>query len=47
MDRVIPRLPEGAAVVGELVAGEPGRVAVVDSAGSESKAVSAGWDHFR
>ena len=47
MDRVIPRLPEGAAVVGELIAGEPGRVAVVDNAGSESRAVSAGWDHFR
>ena len=47
MDRVIPQLPEGAAVVGELIAGEPGRVAVVDNAGSEAKAASAGWDHFR
>ncbi len=47
MARVMPQLPDGAAVLGELLAGEPGRVVVVDSDGSERPSPSAGWDHFR
>ena len=47
MARVIPQLAEGAAVVGELLEGEPGRVWVVESDGSERPASGAGWDHFR
>ena len=47
MDRVIPQLPEAAAVVGELTAGEPGRVSIVDTSGAESVAARGGWDHFR
>ncbi len=47
MKKVLPQLPEGAAVVGELLAGKPGRVALVDRDGSEKPASGAGWDHFR
>ena len=47
MDRVMPLLPPGAAVVGELIAGEPGQVSVVDDAGVELEAANGGWDHFR
>ena len=47
MVRVMPQLPEAAAVVGELMAGEPGRVTVVDTSGVERVAARGGWDHFR
>lgn len=47
MARVMPQLPEAAAVVGELTAGEPGRVTVVDTSGVERVAARGGWDHFR
>jgi len=47
MARVMPQLSEGAAVVGELLAGESGHVSLVDSNGSERPASGAGWDHFR
>lgn len=47
MERVMPQLPQGAAVVGELIAGEPGRVSMVDESGVETVAGSGGWDHFR
>ena len=46
MSRVIPALPEGAAVIGDIVAGEPGRVTLVDADGAELAAGSGGWDHF-
>ena len=47
MNRVMPQLPKAAAVVGELIAGEPGQVSMVDASGVETPAISGGWDHFR
>ena len=44
--KVMPSLPEGAAVVGEIVAGEAGRVTIVDPSGVEKVVGAAGWDHF-
>ena len=46
MRSVLPLLPDGAAIIGETVAGEPGQVTVVDSAGAETAADRSGWDHF-
>jgi len=46
MERVMNRLPEGASIIGEITAGEPGRVVVLDSAGKETVATRHGWDHF-
>ena len=46
MEEVMPLLPREAAVVGEILAGEPGSVVIVDSAGRETVASRAGWDHF-
>ena len=46
MEKVLSLLPDGAAVVGEVVAGEPGRVSVVDPSGAEKIAGRGGWDHF-
>ena len=47
MALVMPQLSQGAAVVGELLPGEPGRVSVLDVDGSERPESGAGWDHFR
>ncbi len=47
MGLVMPQLSQGAAVVGELMTGEPGRVSVLDVDGSERPASAAGWDHLR
>ena len=47
MDQVMPRLSDGAAVIGELMEGEPGRVSIVDGTGSEVPAAKGGWDHYR
>ena len=47
MKRVLPLLPEGAAVLGQVLDGEPGFVAVMDASGSEQAAGGGGWDHFR
>jgi len=46
MRQVLPMLPGEAAVIGEILAGEPGQVRVVDSSGVEAVAHRAGWDHF-
>jgi len=46
MEKVMPLLPSDAGVVGEILAGEPGRVVIVDSAGKERVAGRGGWDHF-
>ena len=46
MGEVVPLLPSGVAVIGEVLAGEPGQVRVVDSSGVEKVADRAGWDHF-
>ena len=37
----------GGAVVGAIVAGEPGAVEVVDASGAPSPPAAAGWEHFR
>ena len=47
MDTVMPQLPEGAAVLGEITAGEPGQVSIVDPSGAEMVASRGGWDHYR
>jgi len=48
MAKVLPALPPPAGVIGELIAGEAGRVTVVDcETGEPVSAASAGWDHFR
>ncbi len=47
MGEVMPRLSDGSAVIGELLAGEPGRVSIVDETGSEVPAAKGGWDHYR
>ena len=46
--RVTSQLPSGAATVGEIIAGEPGRVVILDSSGAEVVApiYRGGWDHF-
>ncbi len=46
MREVIPALPEGAAVVGEIVEGEPGKITLVGADGAETAIGRAGWDHF-
>ena len=50
MERVMPQLSElsgGAAIIGEITAGESGLVSVVDQSGAETTAGRGGWDHFR
>ena len=46
MDRVLALLPQPAAVVGEVIEGEPGRVSILDGQGEELASESGGWDHF-
>ncbi len=46
MESVLPKLPAGAAVIGEIAAGEPGQVTVIDPAGADTAAGGGGWDHF-
>ena len=45
MATALARLPD-AAVIGEIVAGTPGAVEIVDSNGNPVAANAAGWDHF-
>lgn len=47
VNHVISGLPGGAAVVGEILVGEPGKITLVDAEGAEIPAGSRGWDHFR
>ena len=47
MERILPLLGPPAAVVGEITAGEPGSVLVVDNTGAEIESSPRGWDHFR
>jgi thiamine-monophosphate kinase len=47
MAEAMARLPVGAAIVGEITSGTPGRVVLVDSSGVETVAGRGGWDHFR
>lgn len=46
INHVVSGLPGGAAVVGEILAGEPGRVTVIDANGQELPFRNRGWDHF-
>ena len=47
MERVIALLPSPAAVAGEIVEGEVGKVTVLDSATGEAlRTARTGWDHF-
>ncbi len=46
INHVVSGLPEGAAVVGEVLEGDPGRVTVVDADGKELPSHIQGWDHF-
>ena len=46
MDKVMPLLPDGAAVIGEIVAGPAGQVTLVDPEGGAAIIGRAGWDHF-
>ena len=45
MTTALARIPD-AAVIGEIVAGTPGAVAIVGSDGNPVSANAAGWDHF-
>ena len=47
MSQVIPLLPAGASIVGEMLVGAPGEVRVVDARGVEHAPGRSGWDHFR
>ncbi|MCH7737856.1 MAG: thiamine-phosphate kinase [Chloroflexi bacterium] len=46
VNHVVSGLSGGAAVIGELSEGEPGKIKVVDSQGKEIPAGKWGWDHF-
>jgi len=46
VNHVISGLPGGGAVVGEIMAGEPGKITLVDAKGVEIPAGNRGWDHF-
>ncbi|MAF39160.1 MAG: thiamine-phosphate kinase [Chloroflexi bacterium] len=46
VNHVVSGLTGGAAVVGEITDGEPGKVTVVDAQGIEIPAGNRGWDHF-
>ena len=46
MTAVTNRLPDSAAIVGEIVDGKPGTVTVLDADGTPRVRGGAGWDHF-
>ena len=46
VNHVVSGLTGGAAVVGEITDGEPGKVTVVNAQGIEIPAGNRGWDHF-
>ncbi len=46
IERLVGGLP-AAAVIGEVTAGEAGRVVVVDESGAEMQLSEAGWEHLR
>ena len=47
IERVLPQLTSPTTVVGDILAGEPGLVNVVDSHGRDLTPSRGGWDHFR
>ena len=46
MDEVMPLLPEGAAVIGEIIDGPAGQVTLISPEGKAEIIGRAGWDHF-
>ena len=46
MREVIPTLPEGAAIIGEIAEGPAGQIILAGPGGAESAIGRAGWDHF-
>ena len=46
MAAALAQLPAGAAVIGEITAGEPGQVTVINEDGAVRPRGGAGWDHF-
>ena len=46
MRDVIDRLPDSAAIIGEITDGKPGTVTVLDAVGNPRLRGGAGWDHF-
>ena len=46
MNAVIDRLPDSAAIIGEIVDGASGTVTVLDADGNPRLRGGAGWDHF-
>lgn len=46
VNQLVSTLPAGAAVVGEITEGEPGKVEVLDMNGQEMRGLNKGWDHF-
>ena len=47
MPEVLPHLPEGSALIGEIIEGIAGQVVIVGSDGQETAAPPGGWDHYR
>ena len=47
MTKVLPALPAGGTVVGEVVPGPSATVSVLDNAGQVIPVSRSGWDHFR
>ncbi|MFB3097885.1 MAG: thiamine-phosphate kinase, partial [Dehalococcoidia bacterium] len=47
ISEVLPQLPEGSALIGEITEGRAGEVVIVGSDGQETAAVPGGWDHYR
>ena len=46
MDVAMSKMPDGAAIVGEITEGRPGVVSVLDGSGNPVERGGAGWDHF-
>ena len=46
MAAALAQLPAGAAVIGEITAGEPGQVTVINEDGAVRPRGGGGWDHF-
>ncbi len=46
MAAAIAGLPRGAAVIGEVLDGEPGTVTALDADGNPRRRAGGGWDHF-
>ena len=47
MKGLMAQLPQGAAVVGDVVEGPPGQVTVLGADGQEMDVRTGGWDHFQ